>query len=66
MILGAALVAFSVLIALIVALVIAFLVRSSIIDEVRNLGILKSLGYTTDMLRLSYLAIYTIISCICM
>ncbi len=66
MILGAALVAFSVLIALIVALVIAFLVRSSIIAEVRNLGILKSLGYTTDMLRLSYLAIYTIISCICM
>ncbi len=66
MILGAALIAFAVLIAMIVALVIAFLVRSSIMDDVRNLGVWKSLGYTTNMLRLSYLAIYGVISGICM
>ncbi len=66
MILGAALIAFAVLIAMIVALVIAFLVRSSIMDDVRNLGVWKSLGYTTNMLRLNYLAIYSVISGICM
>lgn len=66
LILGAALTAFAVIVAVIVAIVIGFLVRSSVMDEVRNLGILKSLGYTTNMLRLSYLAIYAIISIACM
>ena len=66
MILGTALIAFSDLIALIAALAIAFLVRSSVMDEVRNLGVWKSLGYTTIMLRLSYLAIYGVIAGICM
>lgn len=66
LVLGAALIAFSVLVALVTALVIAFLVRSSIMDEVRNLGVFKSLGYTTNMLRLSYLAIFGVISSICM
>ena len=65
-ILGAALIAFSVLIAFITALAVAFLVRSSIFDEVRNLGVFKSLGYTTMMLRLSYLAIYGVIAGVCM
>ncbi len=65
-ILGAALIAFSVLIAFITALAVAFLVRSSIFHEVRNLGVFKSLGYTTMMLRLSYLAIYGVIAGVCM
>ena len=66
LILGAAMITFSVIVAVIVALVIGFLVRSSVMDEVRNLGVFKALGYTTDMLRLSYLAIYSVISGICM
>ncbi len=66
LILGAAMIAFAVIVAVIVAIVIAFLVRSSVMDEVRNLGVLKSLGYTTNMLRLSYLAIYGIIALACM
>ncbi|MDE6565917.1 MAG: ABC transporter permease, partial [Clostridia bacterium] len=66
LILGAAMITFSVIVAVIVALVIGFLVRSSVMDEVRNLGVFKALGYTTVMLRLSYLAIYSVISGICM
>lgn len=66
LILGAAMIAFAIIVALIVAIVIAFLVRSSVMDEVRNLGVWKSLGYTTNMLRLSYLAIYGVICGICM
>lgn len=66
LILGAAMIAFAIIVAFIVAIVIAFLVRSSVMDEVRNLGVLKSLGYTTNMLRLSYLAIYGVICGICM
>lgn len=66
LILGAAMIAFSVIVAIIVAVAIGFLVRSSVMDEVRNLGVFKALGYTTDMLRLSYLAIYGVISVICM
>lgn len=65
-ILGAAMIAFSIIVAVIVAIVIGFLVRSSVMDEVRNLGVFKALGYTTNMLRLSYLAIYGVISSICM
>lgn len=59
--LGAALVGFSVLTALICCIVILFLVRSSITDEVRNLGVLKSLGYTTRQIRMSYLAVYAVV-----
>ncbi|MDE7348599.1 MAG: ABC transporter permease [Clostridia bacterium] len=66
LLLGTALVAFSVIVAIIVAIVIGFLVRSSVFDEVRNLGVLKALGYTTTQLRLSYLAIYGVICGICM
>lgn len=65
-ILGAAMVAFSIIVAIIVAVAIGFLVRSSVMDEVRNLGVFKALGYTTNMLRLSYLAIYAVISGVCM
>ena len=66
LLLGTALVAFSVIVAIIVAIVIGFLVRSNVLDEVRNLGVLKSLGYTTSQLRLSYLAIYGVIGGICL
>ncbi len=66
LLLGTALVAFSVIVAIIVAIVIGFLVRSSVFDEVRNLGVLKALGYTTGQLRLSYLAIYGVICGVCM
>lgn len=66
LLLGTALVAFAVIVAIIVAIVIGFLVRSSVLDEVRNLGVLKSLGYTTSQLRLSYLAIYGVIGGICL
>lgn len=66
LILGVAMIAFAIIVAFIVAIVIAFLVRSSVMDEVRNLGVWKSLGYTTNMLRLSYLAIYGVICGICM
>ncbi|MDE6605202.1 MAG: ABC transporter permease [Clostridia bacterium] len=66
LLLGTALIAFSVIVAIIVAIVIGFLVRSSVFDEVRNLGVLKALGYTTTQLRLSYLAIYGVIGGICL
>ena len=66
LLLGTALVAFSIIVAVIVAIVIGFLVRSSVLDEVRNLGVLKSLGYTTGQLRLSYLAIYGVIGAVCL
>lgn len=66
LLLGASMIAFAVIVAAIVAVVIAFLVRSSVLDEVRNLGVWKALGYTTRELRTSYLAIYGAIggSCI--
>lgn len=66
LLLGTALVAFSVIVAVIVAIIIGFLVRSSVFDEVRNLGVWKSLGYTTSQLRLSYLAIYGVIGGVCL
>ena len=66
LLLGTAMVAFAIIVAVIVAIVIAFLVRSSVLDEVRNLGVWKSLGYTTNQLRASYLAIYGVICAICL
>ncbi|MDE6758724.1 MAG: ABC transporter permease [Clostridia bacterium] len=66
LLLGTAMIAFAIIVAAIVAIVIAFLVRSSVLDEVRNLGVWKSLGYTTNQLRASYLAIYGVISGICL
>lgn len=65
LLLGTAMTAFSIIVAIIVAIVIAFLVRSNVLDEVRNLGVWKALGYTTTQLRLSYLAIYSVISGVC-
>lgn len=65
LLLGAAMIAFAIIVAIIVAIIIAFLVRSSVLDEVRNLGVWKALGYTTLQLRLSYLAIYSVINAIC-
>ena len=65
LLLGSAMTAFAIIVAVIVAIVIAFLVRSNVLDEVRNLGVWKSLGYTTSQLRLSYLAIYSVISGVC-
>ncbi|MDE7215481.1 MAG: ABC transporter permease [Clostridia bacterium] len=66
LLLGTAMIAFSVIVAVIVAIVTAFLTRSNILDEVRNLGVWKALGYTTKQLRLSYLAIYGVIGLICL
>ena len=65
LLLGTAMTAFAIIVAIIVAIVIAFLVRSNVLDEVRNLGVWKALGYTTLQLRLSYLAIYSVINAIC-
>ncbi len=65
LLLGTAMTGFAVIVAAIVALVIAFLVRSSVLDEVRNLGVWKALGYTTAQLRRSYLTIYAIIGTVC-
>ena len=65
LLLGTAMTAFAIIVAIIVAIVIAFLVRSNVLDEVRNLGVWKALGYTTLQLRLSYLAIYSVINGVC-
>lgn len=65
LLLGAAMITFSIIVAIIVAIVIAFLVRSNVLDEVRNLGVWKALGYSTLQLRLSYLIIYSVLNGVC-
>lgn len=55
------LIVFSLIITVIALIVITFLIRSGIKDDMRNIGILKALGYTTKELRLSYLLLYGIL-----
>lgn len=61
LLLSVMLIVFSLVMTVIALIIINFLIRSGIEDDMRNLGVLKGLGYTTRQLRASYLILYGIL-----
>lgn len=61
LLLSVMMIVFSFVMTAIALIIINFLIRSGIEDDMRNIGILKGLGYTTKQLRGSYLTLYAIV-----
>lgn len=59
--LGIALIAFSILVVAISVIALAFIINTSVNADVKNIGVLKALGYTTGDLRKSYMLLYATI-----
>lgn len=60
-IMGIAMIAFSVLVMIISVFALIFIINTSINADVKNIGVLKALGYSTSDLRKSYILLYSIV-----